>query len=135
MPWHKDCSLGRHSYECCSLTAGISVSGADALSGQLRVVAGSHRALLRPAHVKAGSHDLPEIDLPTQTGDVTLHLSCTLHMSQPPVERERRVLYTAFTLPPRDAEATQRARIRARKVRDAAHVTVSQRSTVEGDAR
>ena len=28
VPWHKDCSLGRHSYECCSLTVGISVTGA-----------------------------------------------------------------------------------------------------------
>ncbi len=43
VPWHKDCSLGRHSYECCGLTLGISVAGADARSGQLRVVAGSHR--------------------------------------------------------------------------------------------
>ena len=33
VPWHKDCSLGRHSYECCSLTVGISVTGADAESG------------------------------------------------------------------------------------------------------
>jgi hypothetical protein len=23
LPWHKDCSLGRHSYECYSLTLGI----------------------------------------------------------------------------------------------------------------
>ncbi len=46
VPWHKDCSLGRHSYECCNLTVGISVTGADAASGQLRVVPGSHRALI-----------------------------------------------------------------------------------------
>jgi len=26
VPWHKDCSLGRHSYECCRLTVGISVT-------------------------------------------------------------------------------------------------------------
>ena len=126
VPWHKDCSLGRHSYECCSLTAGISVTGADAVSGQLRVVAGSHRALLRPAHVKPGSHDLPEIDLPTKTGDVTLHLSCTLHMSQPPVERERRVMYTSFRLPAVVSEATAEARARVRVARERAHRTVSQ---------
>ena len=46
LPWHKDCSLGRHSYRCCSLTVGISVTGADERSGQLAVVAGSHRALV-----------------------------------------------------------------------------------------
>ncbi len=64
VPWHKDCSLGRHSYECCSMTVGISVTGADAVSGQLRVVAGSHRALVWPAFVRPGN-DLPQIDLAT----------------------------------------------------------------------
>ena len=64
VPWHKDCSLGSHSYRCCSLTVGISVTGADARSGQLRVVAGSHRPLVQPAFVRRDL-DLPELDLPT----------------------------------------------------------------------
>lgn len=72
VPWHKDCSLGRHSYECCGMTVGISVTGADVASGQLRVVAGSHRALVWPAFVRKGT-DLPMVDLPTETGDVTVH--------------------------------------------------------------
>jgi hypothetical protein len=128
VPWHKDCSLGRHSYECCRITAGISVTGADAASGQLKVVAGSHRATSWPAFVRRGS-DLPEVPLPTETGDVTLHLSCTLHMAQPPEARERRVLYTSFTLPPPDAaaaEAARAARAVLGQVREAAPVTVSQ---------
>jgi hypothetical protein len=125
VPWHKDCSLGRHSYECCSMTVGISVTGADAASGQLRVVAGSHRALVWPAFVRRGA-DLPHVDLPTATGDVTVHLSCTMHMAQPPVERERRVLYTGFSLPARDRVAATAARARLREVREAAPVTVSQ---------
>ena len=54
VPWHKDCGLGRHSYDCCGLTVGISVTGADAVSGQLRVIAGSHRALVWPARLRAG---------------------------------------------------------------------------------
>ena len=126
VPWHKDCSLGRHSYECCSFTCGISVTGADAASGQLRVVAGSHRALMRPALVMSGSHDLPEIDLPTRTGDVTVHLSCTLHMSQPPVKQERRVMYTSFRLPSKNPKAAAKARARLRAVREGAYTTVSQ---------
>ncbi len=99
VPWHKDCSLGRHSYECCSLTVGISVTGADETSGQLKVVAGSHRALMWPAFLRR-DNALPVVDLPTRTGDVTVHLSCTMHMAQPPVERERRVMYTGFRLAP-----------------------------------
>lgn len=129
VPWHKDCANGRHSYDCCSLTVGVSVTGADAASGQLRVVAGSHRVLVWPAFVRKGQ-DLPLLDLPTSTGDVTIHLSCTTHMAQPPVERERRVLYTAFTLPAADPEATRAARAKLREAREAAPVTVSQRPAV-----
>ena len=130
VPWHKDCSLGRHAYECCSLTAGISVTGADASSGQLSVVAGSHRVLVWPAFRRQGC-DLPAVDLPTETGDLTVHLSCTLHMAHPPVSVERRVLYTSFSLPPAtdgpgNLDATVDARRRMRDVREAAPVTVSQ---------
>jgi len=125
VPWHKDCSLGRHSYECCGMTVGISVTGADAKSGQLRVIAGSHRALVWPAFVRRNA-DLPAIDLPTTTGDITVHLSCTTHMAQPPLESERRVMYTGFSLPVRDRAAAGAARARLREVRESAPVTVSQ---------
>src|SRR6266542_5690084 len=125
VPWHKDCSLGRHSYECCGLTVGISVTGADAMSGQLRVRGGSHRALMWSALDQPGC-DLPVIDLPTRTGGVTVHLSCTLHMAQPPLERERRVMYSGFSLPPLDPKAAAEGRARLRAVREAAPVIVSQ---------
>ena len=125
VPWHKDCALGRHSYECCAVTVGISVTGGDAVSGQLRVLAGSHRALVWPSRLQPDL-DLPVVDLPTRTGDVTVHLSCTLHMAAPPLERERRVLYTGFRLPPLDASAAAAGRARLRAIREAAPVTVSQ---------
>jgi hypothetical protein len=69
---------------------------------------------------------LPVVDLPTGTGDVTVHLSCTLHMAQPPVERERRVMYSGFRLPPRRPDAAAQARRRLRDVRESAATTVSQ---------
>ncbi|HJR26731.1 MAG TPA: phytanoyl-CoA dioxygenase family protein [Acidimicrobiales bacterium] len=124
LPWHKDCSLGRHSYRCCSMTVGISVTGADASSGQLRVVAGSHRALVQPAFVRRGL-DLPEIDLPTRTGDVTVHLSCTLHMSQAPRTAERRVLYTGFRLPDEGRTSPETA-AKLSRIREGSYKTVSQ---------
>lgn len=122
LPWHKDCALGRHSYDCCSMTVGISVSGADAESGQLRVVAGSHRALMWPSLHDQNRSDLPTVPLPTRTGDITVHLSCTLHQSVPPVERERRVLYTGFRLPPRGTDAERAALERLRAIREDAPV-------------
>jgi hypothetical protein len=133
VPWHKDCSLGRHSYECCSLTVGISVTGADATSGQLRVVPGSHRALVWPAPCVQPGLDLEPLDLPTRTGDVTVHLSCTQHMSQPPVTRTRKVLYTGFRQQPVDGEAAEMQRQRLNEVRSKTHTHVSQEPGYLGD--
>jgi hypothetical protein len=129
IPWHKDCGIGRHSYECCGLTVRISVTGADEVSGQLHALAGSHRALVWSG-IRQPDLDLPDVPLPTETGDVTIHLSCTMHMAQPPVERERRVMYSGFSLPPRgDADTTALSAGRARlgAVRESAPLTVLDR--------
>ena len=127
LPWHKDCSLGRHSFECCSLTVGISVTGASADSGQLRVLAGSHRALMWPSLLsKPERYGLPIVELPTSTGDVTVHLSCTHHMSQAPTARERRVMYTSFRLPSVSVDSSNESRARINQARELAYKTVSQ---------
>jgi hypothetical protein len=47
-------------------------------------------------------------------------------MSQPPVERERRVMYTSFRLPTTTSPAALAARARVREAREKAHRTVSQ---------
>jgi hypothetical protein len=115
--WHKDCSTGGHSRGCSGMITGISVTGADVGSGELGVVAGSRRANVQPVDLHP-MLDLPRVPLPTRTGDVTVHCSCTLHMSRPPIERERRVVYTGFGLAPRpgdveaavDPEEVRRAR-------------------------
>jgi Phytanoyl-CoA dioxygenase (PhyH) len=100
--WHKDCAMGGHSRHCCGLTVGLSVTGAGRDNGELGVVPGSHRANIVPLGVEG--LDLPRLPLPTRTGDVTVHCSCTLHMSRPPVSAERRVVYTGFGLAPRPGD-------------------------------
>ena len=100
--WHKDCALGGHSRTCCGLTVGISVTGAGRENGELGAVAGSHRANI--ALMGIDGLDLPRVPLPTRTGDITVHCSCTLHMSRPPVSAERRVVYTGFGLAPRPGD-------------------------------
>ena len=122
VPWHKDCSLGGHPYDCNAMTVGISVTDGDADSGLLQVVAGSHRANIGTLFVDG--LDLPVIDLPTQAGDITIHLSCTMHRANPPVTRERRVLYTSLQLPSRDGRPPLSGAARA--VRERAHRTASQ---------
>lgn len=99
LPWHKDCGQGLHSYKCNSLTVGISVTGADRVSGALGVVAGSHRANTT-ASVRDKRLDLPSRLLETTTGDLTVHCSDTLHRAYPPSAHPRKVVYTSFSLPP-----------------------------------
>lgn len=94
--------MGGHSRNCCGLTVGISVTGATQQNGELGAVAGSHRANVAPLGI-AGL-DLSRVPLPTNTGDVTVHCSCTLHMSRPPISDERRVVYTGFGLAPRPGD-------------------------------
>jgi hypothetical protein len=124
LPWHRDCSLGRHSYRCCSVTVGVSVTAGGATSGQLRVVAGSHRANV-PATGARRDLDLPVVPLPTAPGDLTLHLSCTLHEATAPTEQPRKVLYTSFTQPPRSGDGWSGLG-QARDLRNRAHKLRSQ---------
>jgi hypothetical protein len=99
LPWHKDCGQGRHSYDCNGLTCGISVTGADRTSGALGVIPGSHRANTM-ATGRDPNLDLQPMLLETNTGDVTVHCSDTLHRAHPPVEQPRKVVYSGFGLPP-----------------------------------
>lgn len=99
LPWHKDCGQGRHSYNCNSLTCGISITGAGRTSGALGVIPGSHRANTI-ATARDPKLDLQPMMLETLTGDVTVHCSDTLHRAHPPVERPRKVVYSGFVLPP-----------------------------------
>src|SRR5579862_3222278 len=113
LPWHKDCGQGRHSYRCSGLTCGISVTGADARSGALGVIPGSHRANTM-ATGRDPRLDLRPMVLETSTGDVTVHCSDTLHRAHPPVERPRKVVYTGFALPsfPGDRERPESGSVR-----------------------
>ncbi|GJM38717.1 MAG: hypothetical protein DHS20C19_20840 [Acidimicrobiales bacterium] len=99
LPWHKDCGQGRHSYACSGMTCGISVTGADRVSGALGVIPGSHRANTI-ATMRDRELDLQPRMLETETGDITVHCSDTLHRAHPPVERPRKVVYSGFGLPP-----------------------------------
>lgn len=96
VPWHRDCNLGRHAYGCCDTTVGISVTDGGEGRGQLRVVPGSHRLLMPSSVAGTDRAWLPALPLPTRKGDLTVHLSCTLHEAQPPTLDERIVMYTGF---------------------------------------
>lgn len=102
-PWHRDCSLGGHPFQCCGIAVGLAVRAATPDSGQLAVLAGSHRTGLPTT--RAERADLPVVRISTEPGDLTLHLSCVLHRTFPPVSQSRSVVYTTWTLPPLGARA------------------------------
>ncbi len=97
LPWHKDCSLGLHSYQCLQLICGVSLTASGPDNGQLGVVAGSHRINLNQFGL-SDDIDLPQIFITTEPGDVTVHTSCTLHCSTPPIHSPRRVAYSTFMM-------------------------------------
>jgi hypothetical protein len=99
--FHRDCHLGRHAYGCSGAVVGISVTASNAANGTLRVIAGSHRVAI-PVEVAKTDPYLPVVAVPTEPGDLTIHLSCTLHESTPPRIAERKVMYGGgFGLAPR----------------------------------
>src|SRR5690606_15950978 len=98
--FHRDCHMGRHPYNCCGTTVGISVTSGTRENGRLRVAAGSHRVAM-PVEVAKSDPYLPVVAVSTEPGDLTVHLGCTLHEAAPPKVQERRVMYAGFSLEPR----------------------------------
>ena len=100
LTFHRDCYLGRHAYTCSGATVGISVTASGEHNGQLRIVPGSHRIAM-PVQIAMHEPFLPVKALTTEIGDLTVHLSCTLHEATAPEVSERRVMYAGFGLGPR----------------------------------
>ena len=115
LPWHKDCSLGLHSFQCLQIICGVSLTASGPENGQLGVVAGSHRINMNQFGL-AEDLDLPQVFITTEPGDVTVHTSCTLHCSTPPIHTPRRVAYSTFMM----AGDTSALEAKIREVRDQA---------------
>ena len=64
---------------------------------------------------------------------MTVHLSCTQHMSQPPVKRTRKVLYSGFGQPSADPKTAAKAREKLNLVRSKTHTSISQQPGYLGD--
>jgi len=101
LPWHRDCGMGGHPVKCPMVNVGIQLDPATPSTGQLLMVAGSHRGTSRlpgPREVDR----LPVAALSTDPGDVTVHFGHTLHAAPPPTDRGahgRRALYLSYVPP------------------------------------
>jgi ectoine hydroxylase-related dioxygenase (phytanoyl-CoA dioxygenase family) len=98
LPWHRDCGMGGHSVKCPLLNVGIQLDAANAGSGQLHMIAGSHLGTSR-LPTPAEETGLPTVAIDTEPGDVTAHYGHTLHAAPPPGDRQaagRRALYVTY---------------------------------------
>jgi hypothetical protein len=103
--WHKDCWQGRHAFFCSGLTVGILVTPSNEETGCIRVMAGSHRTNFPAVDRAIDAIDLPVRSLYGEPGDLTVHLSCTMHETIPPISGERRLMYAGFSLREPDGES------------------------------
>ena len=99
LPLHRDCSMGGCDYTCSAYAVGLPLSPTNDRYGHLRALAGSHRVSMPlPGTVPGYDPGLAFLDVLTEPGDITIHLSCVLHGTRPPSAHERTVVYTTFAL-------------------------------------
>lgn len=101
LPWHKDCGLGMHHFICPSCIIGIQLTPANKVSGQLQILAGSHRYANNPTTIEQLGDAAPIIGVETQVGDITIHSSHVLHCAPPSLDPSvgRETLYIQFYPP------------------------------------
>jgi hypothetical protein len=99
IPWHTDCGLGGHPIMCPSVAVGIQLTGSTPETGCLEAVAGTHGKTCPPPD-QGDLADLPYMLIPTEPGDVTVHIADVLHASPAPTgEGGRRTMYVTYRPP------------------------------------
>lgn len=83
LPWHRDCGMGGHAIACPTLNLSVFLTPANRETGGLWMLPGSAPFSCAPDLFR---EDEPEgsVLLEAEPGDVTLHLSDTMHAAFPP---------------------------------------------------
>ncbi len=99
LPWHRDCGLGGHPVMCPTVLLGVQLDAANAGSGQLRYLAGSHVTTGSPPG--PGDESLPIVGIDADPGDVTVHFGHVLHVAPAPESpgAGRRTMYVSYSNP------------------------------------
>lgn len=95
LPWHRDCGMGGHAIGCPTLNVSLFLTPANRETGGLWMLPGSHPYTCPPSLFR-DDEPVGSIVLDAAPGDVSLHLSDTMHAAFPPtgdgVMRESLVL-------------------------------------------
>jgi ectoine hydroxylase-related dioxygenase (phytanoyl-CoA dioxygenase family) len=99
IPWHTDCGLGGHLIQCPSVAIGVQLTNATRDTGCFEAIAGTHGASC-PVPTPDDLPHWPHIFVPTQAGDVTVHIADLMHASPRPTgEGGRRTMYVSYYPP------------------------------------
>jgi hypothetical protein len=99
IPWHTDCGLGGHLILCPSVAVGIQLTAATPETGCFEAIAGTHGASC-PVPTPADVETWPHLLVPTEPGDVTVHIADLMHASPRPTGAGgRRTIYVTFHPP------------------------------------
>ena len=99
IPWHTDCGLGGHLIQCPSVAIGVQLTDATPETGCFEAIAGTHGASC-PVPTPEDLERWPHLLVPTQAGDVTVHIADLMHASPRPTgEGGRRTMYVSYYPP------------------------------------
>lgn len=86
LPWHRDCGMGGHALMCPTLITSVFLTPANAETGQLRFLPGSHRASA-PFREATDAAAPQGVGVVAEPGDVAIHFGDVMHAAPPPTGR------------------------------------------------
>ena len=99
IPWHTDCGLGGHLIQCPSVAIGVQLTDATPETGCFEAIAGTHGASC-PVPTGEDLARWPHLLVPTEAGDVTVHIADLMHASPRPTGvGGRRTMYVSYYPP------------------------------------
>jgi ectoine hydroxylase-related dioxygenase (phytanoyl-CoA dioxygenase family) len=99
IPWHTDCGLGGHLVLCPSVAVGVQLTAATPETGCFEAIAGTHGASC-PVPRPEDAERWPHLLVPTEPGDVTVHIADLMHASPRPTgQGGRRTIYVTYHPP------------------------------------
>lgn len=84
LPWHRDCGMGGHALMCPVLIVSTYLTPANAETGELRFLPGSHTRACG-AYIDTADRAAPRgVSFDAQPGDVSVHYGDVMHAAPPP---------------------------------------------------
>ncbi len=88
LPWHRDCGMGGHALMCPTLIVSTYLTPANAETGELRFLPGSHTRACG-AYIDTADSSAPRgVSFDAQPGDVSIHYGDVMHAAPPPTRHD-----------------------------------------------